>query len=278
MPLVQAGQIVGTWIGYLRQINQFGVAMRTIDQMIAEQVNTWTKREGMLRAEGRLPGSGPVITISREFGACGAALAVELGERLGFEVWDRDLLAAISEKSGGDEKLLASLDERRRSAIEDAVWGALTGFQHTNTQYFLTLLRVVHTISTHGNCIIVGRAANYVSRDHAKTLHIRVVAPLEARVRNYAARQSISVARAQETVALRDGERADFVKHHFKRDIECPSDYDLVVNSDTFSLEDLADIVLVAFEAKLSRAASHDPNSRPTKQPLTRSGTVGLVV
>ena len=72
-------------------------------------------------------------------------------------------------------------------AIEDAVWGALTGFQHTNTQYFLTLLRVVHTISTHGNCIIVGRAANYVSRDHAKTLHIRVVAPLQARVRNYAA-------------------------------------------------------------------------------------------
>ena len=86
--------------------------------------------------------------------------------------------------------------------------------------------------------------------------------------------QSISEAEARETVALRDKERADFVKHHFKRDIECPSDYDLVVNSDTFSLEDLAEIVLVALETKLSRAASHDPDSRPTKEPLTAHGIV----
>lgn len=227
--------------------------MKNIDQMIAEQVKTWAIREAMREVRGvrgEPPGSWPVITISREFGARGAALAEELGKRIGFEVWDRALLLAIAEKSGGDEKLLASLDERRRSAVDDAVRGTLTGGRYTNTRYFRTLLRVLHTICAHGKCIIVGRGANYVSKP-AKTFRVRVVAPLEARVRNYAEREGISEPEAQETIAVRDAERADFVKHYFKRDIGRPSDYDLVVNSDTYSLEHLVDIVTAAYDAKL---------------------------
>lgn len=223
------------------------IGMRSIDQMIAEQVRTWAKRQAIRDVRGESPRSWPVITISREFGARGAALAAELGERIGFEVWDRELLVAIAERSGADEKLLSSLDERRRTAIDDVVRGTLTGFQHTNTQYFRTLLRVLHTISTHGKCIIVGRGANYVSRA-SNTLRVRVVAPLEVRIRNYAERQSIGEAEARKTIAIKDAERADFIKYYFKRDIGCPSDYDLVINSDTYSLEHLADIVLAAYE------------------------------
>ena len=226
--------------------------MRYIDQMITEQVQTWAQREAEAKITGEVPGAWPAITISREFGARGAALAAVLGAQTGFKVWDKDLLHAIAEESGGDERLLASLDEHRRKAIDDAMRGALMGSRHTNTQYFRTLMRVVHTLSAHGKCIIVGRGANYISKARG-TFRVRVVAPLDMRVRGYAEREGLTEKAARKRVTARDADRADFIQHHFKRDIANPSDYDVVINADTYTLEQMAGIVLTAYEAKIGK-------------------------
>ena len=172
--------------------------MRNIEQLITDQVNAWTKRESIYGAPTETPVHWPAVTISREFGARGAALAAVLGERMGFEVWDRDLLQAISRENNGDERLISSLDERRRSAIDDAVRDSLAGGKYSNTRYFRSLLRVVHTITSHGRCIIVGRGANYINKD-PRGLNVRVVSPLAARIRNYAQRQGITEDEAAET-------------------------------------------------------------------------------
>ena len=119
----------------------------------------------------------PVITISREFGASGRSLAKELGRRIGFKVWDRELLSAISKEAGADERFLASLDERRRKLIDDALYGSFMGSKHSNTHYFRSLMQVVHTIGAHGKSIIVGRGSNYIV-DSAAALRVRVVLPI----------------------------------------------------------------------------------------------------
>ena len=68
---------------------------KRVSKMIEEQVQFWA-----LKNSGASLNAGhdklPVITISREFGAKGAALAEMLGERLGFKVWDKELLDIIS--------------------------------------------------------------------------------------------------------------------------------------------------------------------------------------
>ena len=226
--------------------------MKYIDQMITEQVKIWAQREAEAQVTGEAPGAWPVITISREFGARGAAVAEVLGWRIGFKVWDRNLLHAIAEEGGGDERLLSSLDEHRRSSIDDAVRGALTGSRHTNAQYFRALLHVVHAISAHGKSIIVGRGATYISKA-PDILRVRVVCPLEARVRGYAAHEGLTEKEARKHIKAQDADRADFVHHHFKRDVGNPSDYDLLINAATYSLEQMADIVLRAYEAKIGR-------------------------
>ncbi|MFB3133062.1 MAG: cytidylate kinase family protein, partial [Rhodothermales bacterium] len=114
--------------------------MRDIEQMITDQVQIWSQHEGEAQLKGEVPGTWPIIIISREFGARGAALAALLGERMGFKVWDKELLQAIAEESGGDVRLLKSLDEHRRKAIDDAMHGTLMGSKHTNTHYFRALI------------------------------------------------------------------------------------------------------------------------------------------
>lgn len=231
--------------------------MRNIDQMITDQVKIWTQHEEEAQLRGEVPGAWPIITISREVGARGAALAALLGQRMGFKVWDKELLQAIAEEGGGDVRLLKSLDEHRRKTIDDAMHGTLMGSKHTNTHYFRALIHAIHTIVAHGKSIVVGRGANYISKS-PEILKVRVVCPLEARIRGYAERNGLTEKQARKEVVRRDADRADFIRHHFRRDVGTPSDYDLVLNACTLSLEQMADVVLAAYETKVGEKVPWD--------------------
>ena len=225
---------------------------RYYQQIIEDQVQRWSKQRTEADRIGERPGDWPVITVSREFGAQGAALAAIVGQRLGFKVWDKELLQAIAEEGGGDEALLRSLDEHRRRNIDDAVRGILMGTRHTNMQYLRALLRVVKTIAFHGKSIIVGRGANYILAPEA-CLRVRVVCPLEQRVRGYALRQQISEQEARKIVEKMDIERAKFIQKSFKRPLDIAADYDLILNTGTYTLDQLANLVMLAYETKVGR-------------------------
>ncbi|GIV57529.1 MAG: cytidylate kinase-like family protein [Bacteroidetes bacterium] len=219
---------------------------RQFEQIIDEQIRRW--EQNTLRF-ARKKTRYPVITISREFGAQGAALARRLGERTGFTVWDQELVHAIAEEAGADARLLASLDEHVREAIEDAINAALLGASVTNVQYLRALMRVVQAIAHHGSSIIVGRGANYILRERDR-VSIRVVAPLDVRVRRYAEAQGLREKEARRYVLERDEERAAFVRHYFHRDVAHAADYDLVLNAGTYDLDAMADLALRAYEIK----------------------------
>ena len=227
--------------------------MSNIDRLITEQVLTWSMNEAKAKKKRETPEEWPVITISREYGARGRSLANELGRRIGFKVWDKELLSAIAEEAGADERFLSSLDERRRKMIDDALHGSLMGSKHSNTHYFRSLLRVVNTIGAHGKGIIVGRGSNYIIKS-PNILRVRIVCPFEERVSRIAKSEDILEKNAQKLITTRDAERDDFIRHYFKRDAGNSKNYDLVLNSAAFNIDQLADMVLLAYEKKVGKA------------------------
>jgi cytidylate kinase len=227
--------------------------MGKIDQIISEQVLTWARREAKYRQKKEAPGAWPVITISREFGARGGALAKKINKRIGFKVWDKELLTAITKETGADERFIASLDERRRKMIDDALYGSFMGSKHSNTHYFRSLMRVVHTIGAHGKSIIVGRGSSYII-ESPSALRVRIVCPVEDRISYIAQQEGISEKEAQKMIFNRDAERKDFIQYYFKRDAGEPEDFDLVLNSGVFNINQLADLTLLAYEKKVGKA------------------------
>jgi cytidylate kinase len=228
--------------------------MNNIDRLISEQVHAWSVKEKKVKRDKQEAlDMWPVITISREYGARGRSLAQELGRRIEFKVWDKELLSAIAEESGADKQFLASLDERRRKMIEDALYGAFMGSKHSNTNYFRSLSRVLKTIGAHGKGIIVGRGANYVIKS-TKALRVRLISPVEKRVSFVAKNEGISEKKALKMIKSHDTDREDFIRHYFKRESGNAHDFDLVLNGDAFSIEQLADLVLFAYEKKIGKA------------------------
>ena len=128
---------------------------------IERQIRLWEVQD-RLKKTGDAPRNWPIVTISRQYGAGGARLAARLAERLGFEVWDRELVKAISEQSGAHRAVVDTLDEHRRSAIQDVIEGVLLGSDSTNRAYLEALMQVVHTVSAHGRAIVIGRGARYM--------------------------------------------------------------------------------------------------------------------
>lgn len=226
--------------------------MSRIEQLVAERVHSWAKNEFGFNKNKEILLDWPVITISRQYGARGRSLASRLGDLIGFDVWDKTLLSAIAEEAGADEQLLSSLDERRRNMIDDVMIGTFMGTKHSNTHYFRSLLRVVKTIGIHGKSIIIGRGSNYILKS-PKVLSIRLVCSDAKRAAFVAESEGISEREAVRLMKARDEERADFVEHYFKRDIDQPEDYDLVLNSGCFNVDQLAEIVLLAYEQKVGR-------------------------
>jgi cytidylate kinase len=226
---------------------------KKVAQMIEEQVQFWRLKA---ESEHYLPkpeGRQPVITISREFGARGAALALNLQEKLGFKVWDKELLKVISERLNSNDEFIKALDENVRNPVEDAILGFMNR-PNTNFNYMLYLVRAVRAIERSGNSIIVGRGANYICQK-ADSFHLRVVCPLKTRIENYAEREMIDLPEATKIVELKDRERATFMKKNFNRDINSPSDYDLVINSGSFSMDEMVDIVTQAYKRKTFKKA-----------------------
>lgn len=227
---------------------------RKIPQIIEEQIRLWTRKN---ITKSSMPGSGPykpIITVSREFGAKGARLAKELSHVFGFKVWDKEILGVISEKLGRSEAFLEALDEARRGLLEDTIFGFMNQ-RGTNLNYLITLVKVVRALEDYGNNIIVGRGANYICQN-PRSFHIRICCPLNARIERYAREHGLTKAEASDVITLKDQERQQFAQYNFNRDVNNASDYDLVLNSNTYTIEQMTELVKQAYQFKLNSGTS----------------------
>ncbi len=216
----------------------------------------WQTRQ---REAASSPTPAFTITVAREAGASGTKVAQEVGRRLGWQVYDHELLERIAAVHGLRVSLLESLDERRQSWLVESMEGfsqqghiGETGYVHHLTQTFLSL-------AAHGACVIVGRGAGLVLPP-ATTLRVRLMAPVEARVAIVMHQRGLSKHDAERWLEKTDHERSVFIKDHFHKDPTDPRQYDLLLNTSRWSVMECADLILSALGRLGSRsagAASH---------------------
>jgi cytidylate kinase len=191
------------------------------------------------------------IALAREAGSSGTLVADELGKRLNWPVYDQLLLERIAQEMGLRTQLLESVDERRKSWLLEVVEGfAAPGV--SELAYVQHLTQTLLSLGTHGDCVIVGRGAPHILPKET-TLRVRLVANLDDRIAAMARRLNLSADKAAKWVAETDRQRHTFVKDHFFKDPADPHQYDLVLNTSTWSVGDCADLILHALRDLESR-------------------------
>lgn len=185
------------------------------------------------------------VTISRQAGSGGAAIATSVGARLGWPVYDNQLLAQVAKEQGVNVHLLEHLDERCTSWLKEVIAGFSTQVSPTEGKYMKELVKLLVSLGQIGHCVIVGRGAGYVL-PRETTVRVRVVAPRAVRVANIERQKNLSRAEAEHWVDQTDADRLRFVKSHFYQDPFDPLNYDLILNSGRYSADDCVQLIVQA--------------------------------
>src|ERR1022692_3686960 len=165
-----------------------------LTEALARAHQHWQTRRGGSASEESAPAAFS-IAVSREAGTYGAAIAREVGNRLGWPVYDRELLQRIADDMGVRRTLLESVDERRQGWLSECLASLFAVPEVTEVAYFRQLVETLLSLAAHGECVIVGRGAAVVL-PLATTQRVRVAAPLEHRIKAVQRERSISLKEA----------------------------------------------------------------------------------
>jgi cytidylate kinase len=197
---------------------------------------------------------GPCITISRETGAGADKVSEALVEffqlfndehSIPWTAFDRNLIEKVLEDHHLPQKLCQYFVEDKLSELKSMV-NEIFGI-HPNIG--LLLKNTSHTVlqlAEKGNVIIVGRAGNIITAGLKNTFHVRLVAPLEARVRHIEEVYNLTPGKAIEFIKREDLARKHYLKYYFNKDVDNPLLYHMVINTGQFSYTKTARMVGLA--------------------------------
>ena len=181
-----------------------------------------------------------LITIEREFGSGGAAIAARLADSLGWKLWDHLLTEEIARIAQVDPRAVKRCDERMDSRLHrlaKVFWrgsyerSTPLGNQVFDTDRMMSMMQeIMNKIGQEGNAVVVGRGAPYFLRENPDAFHVFLYAPRTEKIRRAIA-DGQSESEAEELVDSVDLERIAYVKHYFNADWPTRSLYHLMLNT-----------------------------------------------
>jgi cytidylate kinase len=197
------------------------------------------------------------LCISREAGAGGGALARLVGQRLGWKVYDEELVEAIAHRMQVPIDDVRALDELAPSVVQDWLLPLREEYYAPQEAYLDHLAKLIEAIGRAGESILVGRGAGFML-PRETTLTIRVIAPLRERSLRLAERMGVSVRTARRAARDLDRRRAQFDRTMHRANSNDPHNFDLVLDTHSFSLEIAAEVVVQTIEIGRTIAPAKD--------------------
>jgi cytidylate kinase len=192
------------------------------------------------------------IGVSREAGAGAGTISRLVGTRLGWKVYDHEIVEAIAHRMEMPTDEVRAFDELAPSAVQDWILPLREEHYAPQEAYLDHLAKLVEAIGRAGDSVVVGRGAGFLL-PRESTLTVRIVAPLQARADRLAERMGVSVRTARRAARDLDRRRIHFERTMYRIDSTDPHNYDLVLDSNSLGIAIAAEILIRAIEAGLPR-------------------------
>ena len=243
LSFVFAGRLAGVREGTVIAALLVGFIARLIgkklvflkDMIFLESVSAENENEAKEQTAGTYGKN--VIAIGRQFGSGGHDIGKILAEKLGYDFYDAEIIQMTAGTTGYTPEFIKKNEEiMTNSLIYDLVnqmyLNADMQDEAPKDKIFEAECQVVRNLAKKGNCVIVGRCADYVLRNSGNCLKVFFSAPLMSRIRRVAQRQNISEGEAKATVQKNEKLRADNYRYYTRRMWGAAGNFDLSLNTD----------------------------------------------
>lgn len=205
----------------------------------------------------------PVVTISAPFGTGGGIIGPAVAERLGVPFVDRAIPVSVALSMAVSIDDALAHDERAESffnrlmtafANSGIAWGAgsvqLPVTDHAYREETERVIRVA--ASQDDGCVIVGRAAAIVLRDHPHALFVRLEGSFEGRVRHLLNLGTDTEDEVRRFLTASDRDRAAYFQHFYRADPNDARLFHLVIDSTVLSVDTTIDLIVTATRDRTS--------------------------
>lgn len=201
-----------------------------------------------------------VITINRELGSGGRTVGRLLAERLGVNYYDKAVTKVLEEKFGLSVEEIEKMKGKSsswwssfKSALFSIDWDIYSDdsedqdelpFNPTSAELFDIESKTLKNIAEQESCVVAGRSAFFVLRDHPNHLNILIQASMPFRVERVMRTQHMTEVEAIKTIERIDKMRENYMKEHTECSRYDARNYQLVISADGKTEEDIVNIIM----------------------------------
>ena len=204
----------------------------------------------------------PFVTISRQTGAYGITVSQGLCEYLQknektakhpWAAFDKEIIGKVVEEHELPQKVVPYLSEAVISEIQNIMEELFDLHPSKHMLVHKTGETILH-LAQLGHVVLVGRASNIITAKLPGGIHVRLISPVEDRVKHIQEYYRMDEKKAMELVLTEDHNRKNYVKKYFDKDIDDPFLYDLVINMGKVKTQEaihiIGDFVIKSFFSK----------------------------
>ncbi len=190
-----------------------------------------------------------VITISRQSGSGGRTIARKLAERLGYKCYDGELIEQIAQETGLAKEYISKTCENASSAnpfifsMERTKFSRFGANLSIRDEVFKAMREIIERLSSEGNCIFVGRCADYILKDNKNALHLFIYADNKYRIERITTKYGEELKHPDKELEERDKKRKIFYSNYTFREWGETSNYSLCLNSGVIGEDKIVDII-----------------------------------
>ncbi|MBQ8407641.1 MAG: cytidylate kinase-like family protein [Clostridia bacterium] len=195
-----------------------------------------------------------IVTISREFGSGGRSIGKMVAERLGYKFYDGELIDEVVKSSGLAREIVEKYDEYAThknsflySIAVNAGGDGYNGLSFAN-RVQIAQVSVIKQLAEEGNCVIIGRGADFVLRDREDCLNVFVRADLDHRAKHVIEQYGETEVKIEDRLRDKDTRRKVFYRSFTMREWGVCDNYHLMLDSGVIGLQKCADIICSVVE------------------------------
>lgn len=191
-----------------------------------------------------------IINVGRQIGSGGRIIAARLAETFGCKLYDKEILNLAARESGFCEKFFEQNDEKESYLkslfhahlpfLSDATFYK-PAFSQENLYKFQS--DAIRKAAAEGNCVFVGRTADYVLRDHKECIDLFITASMEARIKAVCRRRGCDRATATKYITKGEEERAGYYNFFTGKTWGAATSYDFCIDSSILGIDATADVL-----------------------------------
>lgn len=199
-----------------------------------------------------------IITIGRQFGSGGRGVAKILSEKYGIPLYDKELINRVSRETGICNEVFSTCDECTNNYPNSSLlggWSLSTLFSTTNRDMlsgdslFAMQSETIRRIASEGPCVIVGRIADYVLRNHQLLVSVFITADMDDRVKRIMEYENIDAQQAANLIKKVDKMRSSYYNFYSEKTWGSADSYQLCINTSKVGIEAAAQLVMNYIDA-----------------------------